>query len=168
MPKCLKCDEYFPRNMVINGKRHSITRRKYCLQCSPFGDHNTSKLHGKEPILTKGQDKVCETCSRVYIYDTRKGHGKTECNSCKMNKRRRSTKEHAIAYKGGACEKCGYNKCFRALHFHHRDPLQKEFSICQMMNMGWEKIKRELDKCDIVCSNCHAEEEYRLWRISSS
>lgn len=64
----------------------------------------------------------------------------------------------AIAYKGGKCEKCGYNKCAAALDFHHRDPTQKELNIGgKAQTWAWARIKAELDKCDLLCSNCHRE-----------
>jgi hypothetical protein len=35
----------------------------------------------------------------------------------------------AIAYKGGECSICGYNKCVAALEFHHLNPSEKDFTI---------------------------------------
>lgn len=69
---------------------------------------------------------------------------------------RQRTKEKIVLYKGGCCEKCGYDKCIRALEFHHLDPLQKDFNISGKM-CAFEKIKKEVDKCILVCSNCHKE-----------
>jgi hypothetical protein len=70
---------------------------------------------------------------------------------------RRRTKNRAIAYKGGACIICGYNKCSRALEFHHVDPSKKEFRISTGNARAWSKIKAELDKCVLLCCRCHAE-----------
>jgi len=66
-------------------------------------------------------------------------------------------KIRAIEYKGGKCSKCGYNKCYAALEFHHRDPKAKEYSWTQLRKFSWERVKTELDKCDLICSNCHKE-----------
>lgn len=64
---------------------------------------------------------------------------------------------------GGKCQKCGYNKCLQALHFHHRDPTQKKMSLAashllskEKREMAWEEVK----KCDLLCSNCHMEIHY--------
>lgn len=62
-----------------------------------------------------------------------------------------------IAYKGGRCERCGYNKCNRALEFHHMDPSIKEFGISTNINRNIDELKAEVDKCILLCSNCHAE-----------
>lgn len=45
----------------------------------------------------------------------------------------------------------------RSLDFHHKDPNTKEFSIGKEGCIGWEKVKKEIDKCILVCSNCHGE-----------
>ncbi|OGD66855.1 hypothetical protein A2442_02255 [Candidatus Campbellbacteria bacterium RIFOXYC2_FULL_35_25] len=73
-------------------------------------------------------------------------------------KRRKKLKEMAIEYKGGKCILCGYNKCIRALNMHHIDPNQKEFGLSSRgLTRSWEKVSRELDKCVLLCSNCHDE-----------
>jgi predicted DNA-binding protein YlxM (UPF0122 family) len=75
-----------------------------------------------------------------------------------VNKRRRKIKQMAIDYKGGQCVKCGYKKCNSALEFHHLDPTQKDFSLGAKGHCtSWDKIKKELDKCILVCANCHRE-----------
>jgi len=64
----------------------------------------------------------------------------------------------AIAYGGGQCVICGYKKCSRALSFHHRDPSKKDFGLSEKgITRSWEKTKAELDKCVLLCANCHME-----------
>lgn len=76
-----------------------------------------------------------------------------------VNKRRRKVKQMAVEYKGGACQKCGYNSCVDALDFHHINESEKEFGIANKGHCwGWDKIKKELDKCILLCANCHREE----------
>ena len=78
---------------------------------------------------------------------------------------RQRNKERAVKYKGGKCVKCGYDKCIIALEFHHINPEEKDFSPSSNMNKSWDKIKLELDKCILVCSNCHREIHYNLYGI---
>jgi hypothetical protein len=79
-------------------------------------------------------------------------------NKFHTKKKRRNLKLQAIEYKGGKCEKCGYDKCVEALEFHHLDPNEKEFGISKTGNTySWEKIKNEIDKCSLLCANCHRE-----------
>jgi predicted HNH restriction endonuclease len=72
------------------------------------------------------------------------------------NRRRKEIRERAIAYLGGACTICGYNKCSAAYDFHHPNPLEKDFSISARMT-SWEAIAVELKKCILLCANCHRE-----------
>ena len=68
-----------------------------------------------------------------------------------------------ITYKGGKCERCGYNKCNRAVEFHHLDPSKKDFGISNHINRNIEELKSEIDKCILLCSNCHAEVHQELY-----
>ena len=105
-----------------------------------------------------------------------KTHGKTEhviegrgyyrCKKCRVDavtRRRKKVKLKSIEYKGNSCEKCGYDKCPTALEFHHKDPKQKDFGIGRKgLTRSWEKVKVELDKCTMLCANCHREEHYNI------
>ena len=77
--------------------------------------------------------------------------------------RRKKVRAMAVAYKGGKCERCGYDRCIDALEFHHCDPSRKDFSISSKgYTRSWDKVKVELDKCMIVCANCHRELHAKL------
>lgn len=156
MPTCKKCNETFSSQVVIDGKRHVLSSRKYCLECSPFKKHNTVKLH-----ITSVAERLikCSRCGREYLYSRkhRHGHNTKLCNSCVVNVRRFALKRKCVQYKGGKCEQCGYSKCIGALTFHHIDPSQKEFTIAGNHSRAWNVIKEELDKCALLCANCHHE-----------
>lgn len=70
---------------------------------------------------------------------------------------RQKIKEKGVEYLGGKCELCGYSKSIWAFDFHHRDPAKKEFGICEYSRLAWETVRKELDKCMLLCSNCHRE-----------
>jgi len=55
-----------------------------------------------------------------------------------------------------SCEKCGENHP-ACLDFHHKDASKKDFSIANIKGMGWgkERVLLEIQKCVIVCANCH-------------
>lgn len=66
------------------------------------------------------------------------------------------TRIEAIEYLGGQCIECGYHNCISALEFHHKDPAIKDNSALRRIgSISWERRKRELDRCILVCSNCH-------------
>ena len=87
--------------------------------------------------------------------------GRYRCKKCSVEavqRRREKLKLLAVEYKGGECEVCGYKKCVNALEFHHIDPNEKEFGVGEnRYTRSIEAIKKELDKCILVCSNCHRE-----------
>jgi len=72
------------------------------------------------------------------------------------SERRKKLRKQAVDYGGGKCKLCGYKKCQRALSFHHLDPTKKDFGLsARGLTRSWDKIKIELDKCILVCANCH-------------
>jgi 5-methylcytosine-specific restriction endonuclease McrA len=75
-----------------------------------------------------------------------------------VQKRREKVRLMAVAYKGGCCQVCGYDRCIEALEFHHLDPMQKDFGISHKgYTRSWVKVKEEADKCILLCANCHRE-----------
>ena len=164
MKKCKKCNKEFPYSIIINGKRRNICNRVYSLECSPWGQHNTKQLIKKENNINDGH-KICPKCKidKPYteFYTKRKGTSiNTYCKICanlQTLERQRKFKKDAIDYKGSKCCICNYNKCQQALEFHHLDPSKKEFTISNCKLTSFNKIIKELDKCILVCANCHAE-----------
>lgn len=92
---------------------------------------------------------------------------KRKNNYLRVKNRRQKLKEMGVEYKGGKCIKCGYDECIAALEFHHKNKEEKEFTISKYQNLSWIRIKKELDKCDLLCSNCHKElHYYEYWDVS--
>jgi ribonuclease HII len=105
---------------------------------------------------------VCIKCGKL-LQGKQTKYCSVNCKSIvAVAKRRRVVKQMALDYKGGRCIDCGYNKCNGALQFHHPNG-DKEFGIADKgITRSWAKVKAELDKCVLVCANCHAE---RHWRV---
>lgn len=95
-----------------------------------------------------------------------KGKSNKFCSvSCRnkyyVQRNRIQTKLKAIQHKGGKCENCGYNKCVDALEFHHSDPSQKEFNLSKKGHtISWDRALSEVNKCQLLCANCHRELHY--------
>jgi hypothetical protein len=141
---CKKCGTYIPTVVKIDGKRRNLQNRVFCLQCSPFGSHNT------RDITTPRQERL-----------KRKGAG--GANSLAVMKYRRRLKFRLMEYKGSICQMCGYDKPIpRAYGFHHRDPAEKEFEIARSLCKSFETLRKEVDKCDLLCCRCHAEVHHEL------
>lgn len=109
--------------------------------------------------------KVCTKCKlEKPITDFYKQSDRsTRSSFCKPCKNKYDTlrwvekKKKAISYKGGCCTLCGYAKYYGALQFHHLDPSEKEADWGKLRMRSWSKITEELDKCLLLCANCHAE-----------
>lgn len=65
-------------------------------------------------------------------------------------------KIRAIEHKGTNCTHYGIAYPYPAMQFHHRNPSEKDAQWGKLRLMAWEKIVAELEKCDLVCANCHA------------
>lgn len=109
--------------------------------------------------------KVCSCCKeskpvdQFYKQKDRK-NGTSYCKGCKNTYdalRWIKRKQDAIEYKGGSCSSCGYDKYYGALEFHHLDPQSKEFDWGKMRLRAWTTVTKELDKCILLCANCHRE-----------
>jgi len=74
-----------------------------------------------------------------------------------LQKSRNLRKEEMVYVMGDKCQLCGYNKCIKALEFHHIDPKEKDFTFDKAKSKSWEITNLELQKCILVCANCHRE-----------
>lgn len=102
----------------------------------------------------------CKYCSNEFKYDRKRGHQKHCCNPCKVRKWRLSVKIRLVDRLGGECKMCGYDSCIDALEFHHKDPTKKDFQISKCKDYSFDRLIKEVDKCILLCSNCHKEEHY--------
>lgn len=78
--------------------------------------------------------------------------------SSKTKEKRRKLKEECVAYLGGKCFRCCGEFHPHVFDFHHKDPTEKEFNLSLIMKVRYKMndiIKKELDKCNLVCANCH-------------
>lgn len=118
-----------------------------------YKTHTLDETSKKYNVSFSYISRICEN-KRVLSTKLTKKERSVEA----VQTRRKKVKQMAVDYKGGCCQKCGYDKCISALEFHHLDPTEKDFSISVDGNTrSWDIIKKELDKCILVCANCHRE-----------
>lgn len=140
----------------LRGKSYSSTRHW-------LNKFNIKTIHSNGP---KNYSCECGESRQTEFY----GKKKSRCKKCIIKddaNRAVVKKKKAIEYKGGKCLHCGYGKFYGALEFHHNDPMEKEFDWGEVRNKKWPEIEKELNKCTLLCSNCHKEEHHRL-RIDES
>lgn len=168
---CEVCGKDFYPVTYHQGKRLWRRGRRQCFDCVPYvpmkpGDTPTKTRN----ISGKRQCRICKIWKGLDEFSPTNKYGNLNsyCKGCAAKKSRKPKqrfKEECVAYKGGRCTRCGYGKCPAALEFHHRNPSEKEFSLRDISTVILtEGVKAELDKCDLVCSNCHKEIHYTpIW-----
>jgi len=153
MPECKKCKSSIPRRITIDGIRRNLKSRKYCLDCSPFGEHNTKRLERLRLSEKDGKMiKVCPSCGRDH---SQKGY---KCHACYFRHRQKLVSAKVAAIVGDKCWMCGYDVTKSSLCFHHLEPENKLFGLSTRELMHkWTRVYAEMQKCVFVCLNCHGE-----------
>lgn len=133
--------------------------------CSPLYGRNTRTLTAWEDY--KAGEKKCPRCTRnkplPEFYKRRDGRPSVYCKICAGDEnleRQIALKHRAVEAKGGVCQRCGFNGPDVCFDFHHRDRSTKRFGISQTKKWKWEEVLKELEKCDLLCANCHRIVEY--------
>lgn len=156
---CKLCNKKFPVNIFINGKRKNLQNRKYCLNCSPYGQHNTRKLcvstDGRVERENANDIKICINCKRPMRLKKERGFSCWVCTN-KKSREKKLLKVQGIV--GNSCWVCGYNKCWQALDFHHVLPEKKLFNLtAHELQYSWNRVYDEIQKCVLLCACCHRE-----------
>jgi len=100
--------------------------------------------------------------------ESRKYADRAQSNIAAVTKRRKKVREMAVDRLGGRCQICGYSKCTNALDFHHKDEKNKVFGISDKgYTRSWEAISKEVDKCHLLCANCHREVHAGITQLAS-
>ena len=110
--------------------------------------------------------KKCSKCGKelplTEYYSRGNGKLRSECKDChksyvkgKYNERKTIVNDIKTSQK---CAKCGESRSY-VLDFHHKDPSVKDGTIARMTSNynKIEDIQKEIDKCIVLCSNCHRE-----------
>lgn len=132
------------------GRRCTVCKNIYPETLEYFGEHKGN---------SKQLDTYCKICrrerGRSNYSKNKKGWNNTH------NKTANIKREKIIEFKENSegCIKCGEKRHY-LLDFHHLDPSTKSFQIAQGESKGWDKVKVEIDKCILLCSNCHREFHY--------
>ena len=124
----------------------------------------------KNKARIDGHDSYCKTCKKQKIKEYRQTpQGKKIARKAAI-KWQQSNKDYtnayqteyclknktkAIEYLGGCCNICKLSFLYVIYDFHHRNPIEKDFHPAAMFTRSWKTIQKELDKCDLLCANCH-------------
>lgn len=145
------------------------------LQCSQASVKHWLKKYKLKTINTRkfehlgipDDKKYCRTCDSVkaktefYKHGSRSNAPQSYCKQCSHKRitiKGKQIKMKMVEYKGGKCLDCKLsagenNVC--VFDFHHLDPKTKDVNYNTIRWKKWETITKELDKCVLVCANCH-------------
>ena len=107
----------------------------------------------------------CQYCDKEFDYYRETSTVRKSCYKCIPDGKgndaaliRRLIKQKAVNYKGNKCYCCNISFPLVVYDFHHLDPSQKDFSLSDKTStVKWDKVKTEIDKCILVCANCHRQ-----------
>lgn len=141
------------------------------LTCGKIQSCGCQQKNGNANVNQNFQPKEqrCPICQNIF---TNKQLTRHYCYDCipesipskeRQQAKQRAFKHYLVKYKGGKCEICGYNKCEGALEFHHKNPQEKDIEISKWnfnYNLDINVFLKEVDKCMLLCANCHREQHY--------
>jgi transposase len=142
----------------------SITTVRYWIRRYGLRSPRNVRRAELERAVAEGRRTLMKECGKhgwtTFVLEN---SGRTRCRRCRMeavSEWRRRTKAKLVAEAGGCCVLCGYDRHQAALHFHHLDPTKKEFHLADTgVTRSIERLRREVEKCVLLCGNCHAEVE---------
>jgi hypothetical protein len=141
--KCNICSDTDVRHLTFHHFNPDEKETTYWALSSQRWEHILEEINKCELL--------CHNCHNEYHYNLYKNYN--------------SNKNIFLEYKGIKCKNCNYDKCSASLHFHHIDKTTKSFNLSKETKYSNYKsisdveqhIIEELNKCDILCGNCHME-----------
>jgi transcription elongation factor Elf1 len=139
-------------SLYRNGRpRNEVPLEKTCPKC---GFTKAADCFAKRSRNHATLHSYCKEC--MYKADKERREANPEKARERTAKYVKKRQEFIDNYKAeNGCSECGYKKNLAALHFHHLDSAMKELQISS--SQGLPRIKKEMEKCIILCANCHAE-----------
>ena len=131
---------------------------KKCGMCKEWKDESEfAKRTFKKSVGTQGNCKKCSNANRAIYYKNNREQQVRVRKEYRQNNRIWFD-EYKSTLK---CKECPENNP-ACLDFHHRDPSKKEVTLGDAVRMGWSKERtlKEIEKCDVLCANCHRKLHY--------
>lgn len=161
MKECGECGEWKPIAEYRRARKHYTSRCIDCLKkyAAEYRQRPEVKVTSREYVIKYRSDPINREKLNARTREYRKGDRAKKVRNASRRAWTLKEKQKAVAYKGGKCEICGYDRCLAAMDFHHRNPEEKNGYGTGALKSHWtfEKNKEEIDKCILVCVRCHRE-----------
>ncbi len=134
----------------------ACTRKRRCATCGQLLGVDESK-HTCNGIDLRGE-RYCTICSKE-LKSTGYERWHPICITCqwKQNKaRERDARAELRQAYGGKCQRCGYDRCQEALHFHHLDSSEKR-KFRSSGGTSVRELRQHPERFELLCANCHTE-----------
>ena len=135
-----------------------MSENKICSKCKQELPISEFRWKNKSQGIHHSQCKACQKAQEKIHYQ----ESKERRDAVRLTTDLQKTNNLGIVDKAKAngCKKCGEKRLY-VLDFHHRDPSVKEGTINHMLkSSSYNKLIEEIDKCDVLCANCHREFHY--------
>jgi len=144
---CLELPTNFPKQDYIKPDPMSLDRK--CVRCGLYKPAYEFFYIGKQKTQCEHRSSRCKACRKIYARERDKKH-------------RDEVKEFVRQVKNVPCADCHRRFPYYIMQFHHLDPTTKEFDIYSGggRTHSIKKLKAEIEKCVIICANCHLEREW--------
>ena len=123
----------------------------------PYKDKEKKREYMKQYFLINAEKTKIRR--KQYLIDNKEtisNYYKQDFVRERIRRRLKEKTEFINNYKlSKGCSVCGYNKCAKALVFHHNG--DKSFELSNARRYSIKNLKKEIDKCIVLCANCHAE-----------
>jgi len=128
--------------------------------CSMCGQEKPLEDFALNKTKRDGRAYNCKECQREYSKIHYKNHSKLY--KSRAVSRHSKKREEFHQYKTNLkCSVCRENRWW-LLDFHHINPEEKEYNMSRITDLSEAKVKEELSKCIVLCSNCHRDLHYKL------
>ena len=126
---------------------------KKCIKCKELKSldsfHNYSRADD-------GKQTHCKACA--YMYQKKTYAVRNE----RQRDKRKENWEKVFEYFGGRkCSMCGIESEYPIFDLHHTNPDEKDFNPSRLAHYRWENMLKEVEKCALLCSNCHRIVHYK-------
>ena len=126
--------------------------------CTKCGETKALELFGKQSNGPQGRASWCKACKSAQVASRYANDaGYRESQKAYSRRRHADNARRLSDYKmERGCADCGFNAHPAALEFDHLPEYTKSFTISSKTSYDWGRLQSEIDKCEVVCANCHA------------
>lgn len=154
--KCIKCQKIMSLDCFYISHSTKGGYTNTCKDCARQYGRKYAKIHSQERL------EYHKRYRKLYPEKIRKWARERSRERIKILQEK--IKKLKLEF-GGKCKLCGYSKNLNALVFHHRNPKEKKFSLSMNRWVKYDVLRKEAEKCDLICANCHYilhhEESYK-------